>query len=154
MIARNLGTDQDILAYFTRPARSIYHARISDIRNGRKHASVKAASDEELDRFLKTWPQIDWRTGLHLYGDELLIKAREAMLLAVQSYNNPKTHFRSEGSGAIGPFWPLRTSKVILGAEIGTFPTVTISLWRHSRSTKTASKSACLLHLRLNPPQG
>lgn len=45
---------------------------------------------------LQDWPQIDPATGLHLLGDELLIKAREAVLVAVQSYNNPKTHFRSE----------------------------------------------------------
>jgi hypothetical protein len=97
MLAKGtFGNDQDILAWFTRPTRSINHARISDIRNGRMHAKAKAATDEELQRFLQDWPQIDPATGLHLLGDELLIKAREAMLVAVQSYNNPKTHFRSE----------------------------------------------------------
>ena len=97
MLAKGtFGNDQDILAYFTRPNRSINHARISEIHHGRKHTKARTASDEELQRFLDAWPQIDAATGLHLLSDELLIKAREAMLVAVQSYNNPKTHFRSE----------------------------------------------------------
>ncbi len=97
MLAKGtFGNDQDILAYFTRPTRSINHARIAEIRTQAKHARIKPATDEELHRFLQDWPQIDPATGLHLLGDELLIKAREAMLVAVQSYNNPKTHFRSE----------------------------------------------------------
>ena len=96
MLGKGAYNDQDILTYFTRPSRSINHGRISEIRTGAKHARIKAASDEELQRFLKDWPLIDHETGLHLYGDELLIKAREAMLFSVQAYNNPKTHFRSE----------------------------------------------------------
>ena len=40
--------DQDILAYFTRPNRSINHRAISEIRRGDKHARVKAASDAGL----------------------------------------------------------------------------------------------------------
>ena len=97
MLAKlTFGNDQDILAYFTRPTRSINHARIADIRNGAKHAKTKPASDDELAHFVDNWPQIDPESGLHVLGDELLIKAREAMLVAVQSYNNPKTYFRSE----------------------------------------------------------
>ena len=60
------------------------------------HRRIRPASDKTLEEFLKNWPLIDPETGLHLYGDELLIKAREAMLLAVQAYNNPKSYFRSE----------------------------------------------------------
>ena len=97
MLAKGtFGNDQDILAYFTRPSRSINHARIAEIRKGTRHKKTKAATIDELDRFIESWPQIDAETGLHLFGDELLIKAREAMLVAVQSYNNPKTYFRSE----------------------------------------------------------
>lgn len=97
MLAKStFGNDQDILAYFTRPTRSINHARIADIRTGAKHVKTKPASDKTLARFIDNWPQIDSETGFHLLGDELLIKAREAMLVAVQSYNNPKTYFRSE----------------------------------------------------------
>ncbi|WP_353198045.1 DUF3644 domain-containing protein [Sandarakinorhabdus sp.] len=88
--------DQDILAYFTRPTRSINHARIAEIRNQTKHRNVAAASQAELDAFLQAWPQIDPVTGAHLRGDELLVKAREAMLQAVQGFNNPRAYFKSE----------------------------------------------------------
>jgi hypothetical protein len=88
-------TDQDILAYFTRPTRSINHARIKDIRDGKTHATVAPATADELAAFLDAWPNVD-SSGLHLLGDELLIKAREAMLHAVQGFNNPRAHFKSE----------------------------------------------------------
>lgn len=87
--------DQDILAYFTRPTRSINHARIKDIRDGTKHAAVPAAAAEELAAFLEAWPNVDG-SGLNLVGDELLIKAREAMLHAVQGFNNPRAYFKAE----------------------------------------------------------
>jgi|SRR5579872_2052991 len=87
--------DQDILAYFTRPTRSINHGRIKDIRDGKTHAAIAPATPDELLAFLKTWPHTDDR-GLHLVGDELLIKAREAMLQAVQGFNNPRAYFKSE----------------------------------------------------------
>lgn len=87
--------DQDILAYFTRPTRSINHGRIKDIRDGKTHTRVPAASVEELMTFLDSWPNVDG-SGLHLIGDELLIKAREAMLNAVQGFNNPRAYFKSE----------------------------------------------------------
>ena len=67
--------DQDILAYFTRPTRSINHRLISEIRSETKHRTIKAASDDDLDAFVSTWPDIDHETSLSLRGDELLIKA-------------------------------------------------------------------------------
>lgn len=96
MIKTGKYRDQEILAYFTRPNRTVNHARISEIRHNQKHKTVSACSDDRLLQFLKTWPQIDWETGLHLLGDQQLVKARESMMLAVQSYNNPKTFFRAE----------------------------------------------------------
>ena len=88
--------DQDILAYFTRPSRSINHARISEIRTGAKFKAAKAASPEELNDFLLNWPDIDQETGLSLRGDELLIKAREAMIAAVHTFNGAGVTFRAE----------------------------------------------------------
>ena len=82
--------DQDILAYFSRPERSINHRLISHIRRNIIHTSIAAASKEKMEKFISNYPFIDAETGLHLYEDELLIKAREAMLNAVQTYNNPK----------------------------------------------------------------
>ena len=87
---------QDILAYFTRPTRSINHARISEIRDGVRHRATVAASEAQLNDFLELWPDIDPATGLHHSGDELLIKAREAMIAAVQTFNSAGPYFRAE----------------------------------------------------------
>lgn len=88
--------DQDILAYFTRPTRSINHRAISEIRTGAKHAAVKAATADELDGFVACWPEVDTETGLSLRGDELLIKARESMIAAVHTFNSAGLTFRAE----------------------------------------------------------
>ena len=88
--------DQDILAYFTRPTRSVNHRLISEIRFGKKHKSIKAASEDDLEAFLVNWPDIDHETGLSVRGDELLIKAREAMIAAVQTFNSAGLTFRAE----------------------------------------------------------
>lgn len=87
---------QDIQAYFSRPTRSINHARISEIRDETKHKTIKATSEGELQAFLEAWPNLDPRTGLNLRGDELLIKAREAMIAAVHTFNSAGLHFRAE----------------------------------------------------------
>ncbi|MGY4748281.1 DUF3644 domain-containing protein [Pannonibacter sp. Q-1] len=88
--------DQDILAYFTRPSRSINHRLISEIRNELKHKAIKPADDDDLDAFLANWPDIDYETGLSIRGDELLIKGREAMIAAVQTFNSAGMTFRAE----------------------------------------------------------
>lgn len=88
--------DQDILAYFTRPTRSINHRLIGEIRNETKHKAIKSASEDDLDAFLAIWPDIDHETGLSVRGDELLIKAREAMIAAVQTFNSAGLTFRAE----------------------------------------------------------
>lgn len=76
MLARGGYNDQEILAYFTRPTRSVNHRAIGEIRTETKHKAVRAATVVQLDDFLATWPDIDPQTGLSLRGDELLIKAR------------------------------------------------------------------------------
>ena len=88
--------DQDILAYFTRPTRSINHRLIGEIRNEAKHKAIRLASEDDLDAFLAIWPDIDHETGLSVRGDELLIKAREAMIAAVQTFNSAGLTFRAE----------------------------------------------------------
>ncbi len=87
---------QDVHAYFSRPTRSVNQARISQIKDGKLYAAIKPASDAELDAFLHAWPDIDPATGLHLKGDELLIKAREAMIAAVHTFNSAGLFFRAE----------------------------------------------------------
>ena len=96
MIATGRYNDQDILAYFTRPTRTINHARISDIRNGRRFRTVAPASEDDLAEFLVLWPNLDPETGLSSAGDELLVKAREAMIAAVHTFNGAGITFRAE----------------------------------------------------------
>lgn len=96
MIGRKTYNDQDILSYFTRPTRTVNHRLIGEIRTDSKHKAVKTADDEELDAFLSTWPDIDHETGLSVRGDELLIKAREAMIAAVHTFNSAGLTFRAE----------------------------------------------------------
>ncbi|MBC6438304.1 MAG: DUF3644 domain-containing protein [Rhodobacteraceae bacterium] len=96
MLARGHYADQDIQAYFTRPMRTVNHRAFGEIRTGKKHKLVKSVSDEELDAFLLAWPELDPDTGLSLRGDELLIKAREAMIAAVHTFNGAGLTFRAE----------------------------------------------------------
>ena len=88
--------DQDILAYFTRPTRSINHRAIGEIKKGKKHGDVAMASAEELKSFLNTWPAVDPETGLSQLGDELLLKSRDAMIAAVHIFNSAGLTFRTE----------------------------------------------------------
>lgn len=88
--------DQTILAYFTRPTRSVNHREIGGIRKGRLHVAVPAASADDLAAWLAVWPDRDERTGLSLRGDELLVKAREAMIAAVNTFNSAGLLFRAE----------------------------------------------------------
>lgn len=96
MLAEEKYNDQDILAYFTRPTRSVNHRAIGEIRRGDKHRTVKPATADDLASFLATWPDIDAETGLSLRGDELLVKAREAMIAAVHTFNGAGLTFRAE----------------------------------------------------------
>lgn len=88
--------DQDILAYFTRPTRSINHRLIGQIRRGEAHLKVQESSKDELDAFTKSWPLIDWETGLDSRGDEKLLKSRAAMLCAVSGFNSGEKYFKTE----------------------------------------------------------
>lgn len=96
MLSTKKYNDQDILAYFTRPTRSINHRLIGEIRTEKKHKAVKPATAEHLSDYLRCWPEVDGETGLSLRGDELLVKAREAMIAAVHTFNSAGLHFRSE----------------------------------------------------------
>jgi hypothetical protein len=95
MLARGVN-DQSILSYFTRPSRSVNHRVIGEIRLGKRKPDVEQATDEALDQFVATWPDVDAKTGLSITGDELLIKAREAMIAAVHTFNGAGLTFRAE----------------------------------------------------------
>lgn len=96
MITAGGYNDQDIQSYFTRPTRTVNHARIKEIRDGTKHRAVPESSKDELAQFFLNWPNLDSETGLSAEGDELLIKAREAMIAAVHTFNGAGLKFRSE----------------------------------------------------------
>lgn len=96
MLTTKQYNDQDILAYFTRPTRSINHRLISEVRSEKKHKAVKSAGADQLADFLRCWPDVDVETGLSLRGDELLVKAREAMIAAVHNFNSAGLNFRAE----------------------------------------------------------
>ncbi len=96
MIVSGKYKDQDIQSYFTRPMRTINHARIAEIRAETKHRTVPTCSAEDLSEFLTSWPNLDPETGLSAQGDELLIKSREAMIAAVHTFNGAGLMFRSE----------------------------------------------------------
>ena len=54
------------------------------------------ASEEEVAYFLLKKKCYDQQTGLNLYDDERLIRAREAMILAVQVFNSAALRFKTE----------------------------------------------------------
>lgn len=96
MLARGGYNDQEILAHFTRPTRTLNHRLIGEVRQEARYRMVRAAPESDLDEFLANWPEIDPETGLSLRGDELLIKAREAMVAAVHLFNGAGLTFRAE----------------------------------------------------------
>jgi Protein of unknown function (DUF3644) len=72
---------------------TINSARITGVKND---PDIEPASADEVNFYKKKKQSYDWATGLNLYDDERLIRAREAMILAVQVFNNPSCHFKTE----------------------------------------------------------
>lgn len=72
---------------------TINSARITEAKND---PTVVAASDEEVEFYQIKKNSYDPRTGLNLYDHERLIRAREAMILAVHVFNSPATRFKTE----------------------------------------------------------
>jgi hypothetical protein len=72
---------------------TVNSARITEVKND---DSVKAANDDDLDFYIRKKKAYDQQTGLNLFEDERLIRAREAMILAVQTFNNPSLRFKTE----------------------------------------------------------
>src|SRR6056297_3128932 len=85
---------QDILALVNiGRASTVNSGRISAVKSDE---AQEPCSDEELGRFLRVKQSYDLRTGLNPYTDERLVRARVAMLLAVQVYNIPLLQLKSE----------------------------------------------------------
>lgn len=86
--------NQDIVALFNiGREHSINSARITEVKQDEKQ---EAASKDDVEAFVKKKNSYDHQTGLNLYDDERIIRAREAMVLAVQVFNSPGVRFKTE----------------------------------------------------------
>ncbi len=72
---------------------TINSARLTEVKQD-KH--VTPADDDQVAFFELRKRSYDTLTGLNLFDDERLIRAREAMMLAVQLFNSPAYRFKSE----------------------------------------------------------
>lgn len=64
--------------------------------SGVKNWDIEPATEDEVAKFRFEKSLVDLRTGLSPFHDERLVRAREAMLVAVQTFNNPLLHFKPE----------------------------------------------------------
>jgi hypothetical protein len=72
---------------------TINSARITEVKKDQKQ---KIATDDEVAFFQIKKNSYDFKTGLNLFDDERLIRARESMVLAVQIYNSASLNFKTE----------------------------------------------------------
>ena len=86
--------NQDIhaLINYERSA-TVNFGRIAGVK---KNDNIEPASPEEVAFFQRKKHSFDPVTGLNLYGDERLIRAREAMILAVTIFNSGSYRFKTE----------------------------------------------------------
>jgi hypothetical protein len=85
--------NQDIQVLInTGRAASINSGRISGIK---KSGSVIPASKQQVEAFRRKKLLFDHVTGLCSIDDERLVRAREAMLLAVEIFNTPRVSFKA-----------------------------------------------------------
>jgi hypothetical protein len=85
---------QDIhaLINYERPA-TINFGRIAGLK---KNPNIVPASKEEVAHFKRKKHSFDPVTGLNLHSDERLMRAREAMILAVTIFNSGMYRFKTE----------------------------------------------------------
>lgn len=72
---------------------TVNSARITEVK---QDDTIRAASDDALAFFETKKRSYDSKTGLNFFSDERLIRAREAMSLAVQIFNSPTLNFKTE----------------------------------------------------------
>lgn len=86
--------NQDIQALInTGRKATINSGRITGVK---KNSDQEVASDDEVAFFQIRKRSYDPQTGLNKYEDERLVRAREAMILAVQSFNSAGLNFKTE----------------------------------------------------------
>jgi len=87
-------SNQDIQALVNKERKAtVNFGRISTVK---KDGVQLVASDYELQEYFRFKESFDTRTGLNPFLDERIIKSREAMKVAVQTFNSPTLSFRSE----------------------------------------------------------
>lgn len=86
--------NQDIhaLINYERPV-TVNFGRIAGVKQS---ANIPPATPEEVAFFRRRKNSFDPITGLNLYSDERLIRAREAMILAVTIFNSGSYRFKTE----------------------------------------------------------
>lgn len=91
----NTWRNQDIQALLNSGGRkaTVNSARITSVK---KDVSIAAATDDEVEAFRRRKLAFNPATGLNQYDDERLVRAREAMMLAVQVFNSPSYLFKTE----------------------------------------------------------
>lgn len=72
---------------------TVNSARITAVKQNK---AVEAASDADVQDFMARKQLFDPATGLNALDDERLVRAREAMILAVQVFNGPGFKFKTE----------------------------------------------------------
>jgi hypothetical protein len=86
--------NQDIQALVNAGRKAtINSARITEVKHGQ---TLQPSDDDDVDFYIRKKMAHDPRTGLNPYDDERLVRAREAMILAVQAFNNPSLCFKTE----------------------------------------------------------
>ena len=86
--------NQDILALVNTGRKiPVNGGRITDVK---QDETQEKASKEDIAFFKIKRRAYDTQTGLNQYDDERLVRSREAMILAVQVFNSPAVHFKTE----------------------------------------------------------
>lgn len=86
--------NQDIQALInTGRSATINSGRITGVK---KNDKQEQATDDQVDFFILKKRSYDPQTGLNQYDDERLVRAREAMVVAVQIFNSAALKFRTE----------------------------------------------------------
>jgi Protein of unknown function (DUF3644) len=72
---------------------TINSARITEVK---QNSAISPAGDAAVEFYKLEKQSFDPRTGLSIFHDERLIRAREAMIVAVQIFNSPILKFKTE----------------------------------------------------------
>lgn len=83
--------DIQVIINTGRPA-SVNSGRISGIKTDN---DIVAANKQQVEAFRQRKMLFDHVTGLCPFDDERLVRAREAMILAVELFNTPRVRFKT-----------------------------------------------------------